>query len=305
MNTPVLSTTRTVASTKTEANRVGAKGQQTRPTCGFTLIELLVVIAIIAILAAMLLPALGKARLKAQGIMCMNNTRQLMTAVQLYAGENREYFPMNVHGGVAQSGSPITATPGSYYPWVMGWLTWDTSAHNTNVNYLASDNYSVLAKYAGRSYKIFRCPADNQVSPPQRQRGWTERVRSISMNGAVGRGNKVATDGLLNCEKVFEKTTDVNRPAPSNLWVFVDEHPDSINDGAFFNAQNNYEWIDMPSNLHNGACGFAFADGHSEIHRWRSSVLRRKVLFQDLARTAVSPQDVDFRWTIERTSYPR
>jgi prepilin-type processing-associated H-X9-DG protein len=269
------------------------------------LIELLVVIAIIAILAAMLLPALSKSKLKAQGIMCMNNTRQLMTAVHLYAGENREYFPMNVHGGVAQSGAQITSAPGSYYPWVMGWLTWDTSPHNTNVNFLASDNYSVLAKYAGRSYKIYRCPADNQVSPVQRQRGWTERVRSVSMNGAVGVGNKAATDGLLNCEKVYEKTTDVNRPAPSNLWVFVDEHPDSINDGSFFNAQNNYEWIDLPSNLHNGACGFAFADGHSEIHRWRSSVLRRKVLFQDLARTAVPPNDIDFRWTIERTSFPR
>jgi prepilin-type processing-associated H-X9-DG protein len=253
----------------------------------------------------MLLPALSKAKRKAQGIMCMSNSRQLMTAVHLYSGENREYFPMNVHGGVAQSGAPITAAPGAYYPWVMGWLTWDASPHNTNATYLASDNYSVLARYAGRSYKIFRCPADNLVSPAQRQRGWTERVRSISMNGAVGRGNKAATDGLLNCEKIFEKTTDVTRPAPANLWVFVDEHPDSINDGSFFNAQNNFEWIDMPSNLHNGACGFAFADGHAEIHRWRSSVLGRKVLFQDLARTAVSPQDVDFRWTTERTSYPR
>jgi len=272
---------------------------------GFTLIELLVVIAIIAILAAMLLPALGKAKRKAQGIMCMNNSRQLMTAVNIYSGENREYFPMNVHGGVSQSGAPITPTPGSYYPWVMGWLTWDTSPHNTNTAYLASDNYSVLAKYAGRSYKIFKCPADNQLSPVQRQRGWTERVRSISMNGAVGRGNKAATDGLLNCEKIFEKTTDVTRPAPSSLWVFVDEHPDSINDGSFFNAQGNLEWIDLPSNLHNGACGFAFADGHSEIHRWKGSVASRKTTFQDLARIPVSAQDPDFRWTIERTSYRR
>ncbi len=271
---------------------------------GFTLIELLVVIAIIAILAAMLLPALSKAKTKAQGIMCMNNTRQLMLAVHLYSGENQEFFPMNVHGGVSQSGAKIAAA-GAYYPWVMGWLTWDTSPHNTNTLYLTSPDYSVLARYAGGSQKIYKCPADNRLSPVQASRGWTERVRSVSMNGAVGRGNKVATDGLLNCERIFEKTTDVLRPTPANLWVFVDEHPDSINDGAFFNAQRNLEWIDQPSNQHNGACGFAFADGHSEIHKWRASVLKLKLTFQDLSRQAVSAQDDDFRWTIERTSHPR
>jgi prepilin-type processing-associated H-X9-DG protein len=265
---------------------------------------LLVVIAIIAILAAMLLPALAKAKTKAQGIMCMSNTRQLMQAVHLYGGDNRDYFPMNVDGSVAQSGAPIGSN-GGYYPWIMGWLTWDLSPHNTNSLYLTSDNYAVLARYSAAAQKIYKCPADNRVSGPQAQRGWTERVRSVSMNGAVGKGVRPATDGLLNCEKIFEKMSDVTRPGPANLWVFLDEHPDSINDGAFFNAQKTYEWIDMPSNQHNNACGFAFADGHSEIHKWRSSVTKIKLTFQDLTRQPVTPQDVDFLWTIERTSYPR
>lgn len=271
---------------------------------GFTLIELLVVIAIIAILAGLLLPALSKAKVKTQGVSCMSNTRQLMLAVQLYTGDNSEYFPMNVHGSIAQSGATI-GSAGSYYPWVMGWLDWGLSSHNTNTLYLNNQNYSVLARYTGGSHKIFKCPADNRISPEQLRVGWTQRARSVSMNGAVGKGNKVATDSLLNCERIYEKTTDVLRPSPAKLWVFVDEHPDSINDGAFFNAQQNLEWIDLPGNQHNNACGFAFADGHSEIHKWKSSGTKQKLTFQSSGRLSVARNDVDFLWTIERTSAPR
>jgi prepilin-type processing-associated H-X9-DG protein len=227
-----------------------------------------------------------------------------MLATHLYSGDNDERFPMNTHGAVSQSGAKITQSPTGYFPWVMGWLTWDGSTHNTNKLYLTSDEYSVLAKYAGNAAGIYKCPADKFVSREQRARKYTERVRSISMNGAVGAGNKAATDDLLRAEKIFIKTTDVSEPGPSKLWVFVDEHPDSINDGSFFNAQGLREWIDFPANYHNNACGFAFADGHSEIHKWKGSVTRRGVLMTDLARTPWPNGDPDFPWIIERTSAP-
>src|SRR5438093_682373 len=136
---------------------------------GFTLIELLVVIAIIAILAALLLPALAKAKCRAHGISCMSNTHQLMVAIHLYTSDNNEYFPMNVHGSVAQSGAPIGSPGYAYYPWIMGWLTWDLSSHNTNTLFLTSDSYAVLARYSARTAKLHKCPADNYVSRVQGQ----------------------------------------------------------------------------------------------------------------------------------------
>jgi prepilin-type N-terminal cleavage/methylation domain-containing protein/prepilin-type processing-associated H-X9-DG protein len=275
-------------------NPVRFPGRQRRR--GFTLIELLVVIAIIAILAGMLLPALSRAKAKAQGIMCMNSTKQLMVAWHMYNGDNNDRFPAAYHGGNAQN--PVINDPKA--PWVVGWLTWDLSADNTNTLYLIDPRYSKLATYFGNSKNVFKCPSDKYLSGVQRTRGWTERVRSISGNIYVGEGN--AEDGPMDTATYShpKRTSDLTIPGPTETWVYVDEHPDSINDAGFF-APYASEWIDMPASYHNGACGFAFADGHSEIHRWTGTKTKQKITLQDMGHTVTTVNDPDVRWMRQKT----
>lgn len=271
---------------------------------GFTLIELLVVIAIIAILAALLLPTLRQAKAKAQGAMCMSNTRQLTLAWVMYAHDNNDTLVDNVHGGVARTPSPATG----YAQWVLGWLDWTMRTDNTNVLLLVDERYAKLAQYFGRQKNLYKCPADKHLSPLQRRLGWTERVRSVSMNSNLGRGNDKLWYGD-EYHQIYLKLSQITRPPPSQLWVLVDEHPDSINDACFFTDMSVSAalWVDLPASYHNGACGYSFADGHSEIKRWLGPLAKRPVLFMDHTPTSsATAQDVaDFRWHQMRSSAPK
>jgi prepilin-type N-terminal cleavage/methylation domain-containing protein/prepilin-type processing-associated H-X9-DG protein len=267
-----------------------ARSDRSRREKGFTLIELLVVIAIIAILAAMLLPALGRAKFRAQAISCMSNTKQMMAADHMYVSDNNERFPGALHGGRAKN--PVADDPTG--PWVEGWLDWGLSSHNTNILYLIDRRYSKLAAYFGNSRNLFKCPADKYLHPVQARRGWTERVRSVSGNIVVGDGN--AEEGPMDSAYLHvKKTSDLRIPGPADSWVFVDEHPDSINDAGLFSPYQS-EWIDLPASYHSGSCGFAFADGHSEIHKWRVATTLEPIRLIDLGHIMVKPNDPDIAW---------
>jgi prepilin-type N-terminal cleavage/methylation domain-containing protein len=249
-------------------------------TPGFTLIELLVVIAIIAILAAMLLPALGKAKQKTQGVYCMNNNKQMVLANFMYQADNKDSFPMAMHGGFIPGANDTTK------PWVSGWLDWTTSADNTNLVYLTNPRYAVLASYFGNAKNLYKCPADNFASGAQRQRGWPSRVRSVSANIYIGKGNGWATGpwggagGPNNLSQVngyrgAAKASDLLIPGPAQTWVYMDEHPDSMNDAGAFPPDSATNIPDAPATAHGGAAGFGMADGHGEIHKWRGPTMTK------------------------------
>jgi prepilin-type N-terminal cleavage/methylation domain-containing protein/prepilin-type processing-associated H-X9-DG protein len=260
-------------------------GMRTRKA--FTLIELLVVIAIIAILAGMLLPALGKAKQKAQGISCLSNTKQLALAWLLYASDNDDRLALN------------PGDDGVLPGWVRGVLDWSLQRDNTNTTRL-TEAQSLLSPYTLSAVRIYKCPADVFLSAPQQRAGWKGRIRSVSMNFSLGNdyeGDRGA--------RVAQKLSEITEPSPSDRWVFVDEHPDSINNGFLAVYLDHFAWEDLPASYHNGACGFAFVDGHSFIKRWVSPMTRKPIRYDNSFSWEVpipTNQREDYQWLQQRTA---
>jgi prepilin-type N-terminal cleavage/methylation domain-containing protein len=289
------------------------KSVQRKKYWAFTLIELLVVIAIIAILAAMLMPVLSKAKQRAQGSLCLNNGKQMMTAMILYSSENGEFFPPN----------PDDANTVPGYNWCSG-NAGIGGSQEFNPDVIKDPARSLLIKYLGGNPLLFRCPSDlrtglyqgtnsallGQVVPAARTFSMSQAVGTIDPGFDAGGAhsgvpnlsvngpwlNSLETHRRNSPWFTYGKTTDIRNPSPSMLWVLLDEDANGLNDAAFAFGMESPKWIDVPGTYHNIGCGFAFADGHSETRHWLNRSEKQK---DDIAGLT---DYQDWLWMRERTS---
>jgi prepilin-type N-terminal cleavage/methylation domain-containing protein/prepilin-type processing-associated H-X9-DG protein len=287
---------------ESESTRTGRRSSWSKAG-GFTLIELLVVIAIIAILAALLLPALTAAKAKALGIQCLSNGRQLGLAWVMYPDDHNGNLAPNV--GFTPSDSPAS--------WVQGSLSWAANnTDNTNLTFLTQ---TMFAPYCNRQARIYHCPADNYACVEGNAQ--LLRVRSMSMNAYIEGGAYLRTKSARGVPpdasakwpayRAYNRLADIVAPVPSDLFVFLDEHPDTINDSWFGTDLTTPDyWNDLPASYHNKACGFTFADGHSQIHRWLAGSTSQPVQKAAInSAVGVNGDPRDLLWLFAHATAPR
>jgi prepilin-type N-terminal cleavage/methylation domain-containing protein/prepilin-type processing-associated H-X9-DG protein len=280
--------------------------RNSRPSPGFTLIELLVVIAIIAILAALLLPALTRAKLKAQGVQCMNNHRQLAFAWRMYTEDNHDML-------LFSSSWPVSSR--DPYSWCNGRIDFN-SGNRSNYDPTVDIHQSLMWPYCGKNVSIWKCPADRSYVTVGGVR--KSRIRSMAMNAYLGGFSGTAiTTGNMPAYTLYRKYSQLSRPGADRIFVLIDEREDAINYGNYLQdmtgySPNNpklYRWLDLPAAYHGNAGGLSFADGHSEIKKWRDGRTSRPIneggVIFDGSTPIPSPDNVDVAWMQDKTTRPK
>ena len=277
----------------------------------FSLTELLVVLAVIGLLSVTVLPALARTRPNGQAARCMNNLRQMMAGMLVYAGDNSDLLPPNPDDANTFFGHNwVPGNAGGAGPGVL-WRPED----------LADPRRCAILSYIGTNTSLFKCPADERwgiAAPSSIYAGQkVPAPRTISMNGAVGTAcqswlsggghggipNQPTQAPWLGGDKYakFSKSSTIAALQPSSLWVLVDESAIGLNDGAFGVTMVSSAWVDAPGAYHDGAGSFAFADGHCELRKWQSELTGQR----PGAITPGTPEEADYLWLRDRTSAAR
>jgi prepilin-type N-terminal cleavage/methylation domain-containing protein/prepilin-type processing-associated H-X9-DG protein len=265
---------------------------------GFTLLELLVCIAIIAVLAAMLLPVLASAKSRSEAASCLNNVRQLSLACIVYTDDANDALPYNM--GETEIRQAVASR--KYVNWNSSVMSWELDSDNTNSALVVEGG---IGPYTSGNAAVYRCPKDRVVSDIQAAAGWSQRVRTISMNAMVGNAGEFSKTGENSNNptyRQFFRSTQV--PKPSEIFVFIEEHPDSVNDGYFLNKWYSKQWLDLPASFHGDSANLSFVDGHAESRRWRFGSTRPPAR-PDAAKLPFRiPENElsDYEWLMARTS---
>jgi prepilin-type N-terminal cleavage/methylation domain-containing protein len=239
-----------------------AKLAESRPPAGFTLIELLVVIAIIGILASLLLPVLTRAKQRAQAVQCISNQKQLTLGWIMYSSDNASRLVPNGDEATQPTSPTSLGTNAQWCPGRQDLATQLTVANDLGYAWIKA---GLLFPYVN-NYRAYLCPADHSFATLFSTQ--YPHVRSISMNTWLSPIVPYAT-----AVESYYKETDLQRPGPSQTWVFIDENPTSINDGSFICLPGMNLWFDYPASYHNNAGGLSFADGHALIRRWSDTTV--------------------------------
>ena len=259
-----------------------------RSQAAFTRLDLLAAVVLLSLLTFLAMPAASVTRRVASTALCQANMRTLVRAWQLYAEDYSGTFVFNYHGGPATASSAISH-------WAMGWLDWGVSPANTNILLIRDQRYAALAPFLSAADRnVHKCPADIYLSRAQGLKRYKQRVRSVVMNGTVGDGNAPTGPWEPAMYTQARRFSDLSFPGPEQTSVFLEEHPDSINDPFLFPPFSNM-WIDVPAGLHGNAGTVAFADGHVEVHQWRQS-LRNQRVFYNFRAPITRAGDADISW---------
>ncbi|HTV42276.1 MAG TPA: prepilin-type N-terminal cleavage/methylation domain-containing protein [Candidatus Sulfotelmatobacter sp.] len=288
----------------------------------FTLIELLVVIAIIAILAAILLPVLDKAKQRGLAAQCISNEKQLALGWISYTSDNDDELMPNCGGD-----GKVNISAVGLNGWVLGVLTWPGSSEastygdldDTNVGYLRN---SKMGPYI-LDTRVYKCPSDiwKVTAPDINNDSPSDRVRSIAMNCCM-EGNAYSAAGIKTVPAdeswwitqtsgrgpyyAYNKGSDLHfGPGPANLFVFCDDQADSINDGCFGDEGATVSaWDSLPACYHNNMSSFSFADGHAELHRWLIGNEAVPVKEGNATTVTIGTNPVDFNWLMSHSTAP-